>query len=294
MTGRERRPTPEEVRLWRQAMGVSTDVDPPADHHAEPPANDEPESVCGGPQTRPPRPLAPPLPGDLDRHAARALRRGVLRIEDRLDLHGMTQAAARTALARFLSSAAGGMKCVLVITGKGGRTHIDTNTMLVRSDAGVLRDAAMLALMYCPTVNSYRRFCSEPFVADAPGWGDDDRTAMVRRVADERGSRFELRLPGADMNPYHAVAALLASGTEGVREGAKLQAAGQHRSKDACIDRIPGSLDEAIAKFAGSSRTGEYFGPVARDHLAGHAQRELDASRAVVTDWEWRRYFAEA
>ena len=142
MTGHERRPTPEEVRLWRQAMGVSTDVDPPADHHAEPPANDEPESVCGGPQTRPPRPLAPPLPGDLDRHAARALRRGVLRIEDRLDLHGMTQAAALTALARFLSdSAAGGMKCVLVITGKGGRTHIDTNNMLVRSDAGVLRDA---------------------------------------------------------------------------------------------------------------------------------------------------------
>ncbi len=191
--------------------------------------------------------------------------------------------------------------------GSGGHVHAcvsrrqrdtagagESRTLADAFIAGVLRDAAMLALMYCPTVNSYRRFCSEPFVADAPGWGDDDRTAMVRRVADERGSRFELRLPGADMNPYHAVAALLASGTEGVREGAKLQAAGQHRSKDACIDRIPGSLDEAIAKFAGSSRTGEYFGPVARDHLAGHAQRELDASRAVVTDWEWRRYFAEA
>ena len=51
----------------------------------------------------------------------RGMRRGTLTIDRRLDLHGFTQSAAHSALARFLSRAASdGVRLVLVITGKGG------------------------------------------------------------------------------------------------------------------------------------------------------------------------------
>ena len=117
---------------------------------------------------------------------------------------------------------------------------------------------------------------------------------MVRRVLDERGRRFEFRLPGADMNPYHAIAALLASGIHGVEEGERLPPPGSRMAGDAEHDRVPASLDEAISRFEDFVPGEEYFGSGVRSHLLGHAYRELLASRAVVTDWEWRRYFAEA
>ncbi len=160
--------------------------------------------------------------------------------------------------------------------------------------AGVLHDAPAVTLMYCPLVNSFRRFASNSFVAAKPTWGEDDRTAMVRRVVDERGRRFEFRLPGADMNPYHAIAAILASGMRGVSESRQIRPERQGDSEEAELGSVPGDLGEAIANFSGSSIAVECFGPQVRDHLLGHARRELAASRSAVTDWEWRRYFAEA
>ena len=160
--------------------------------------------------------------------------------------------------------------------------------------AGVLQDAPALALLYSPNVNSYRRFCHDPFVSVVPSWDEDNRTAMVRRVLDERGRRFEFRLPGADMNPYHAIAALLASGIQGVEEGRRLPPAGIPVATAAEHDRVPATMDEAVSRFEEFGRAEEYFGSLVKDHLAGHANRELLASRAVVTDWEWRRYFAES
>ena len=68
---------------------------------------------------------------DLDRRSAEKLSRGQLAIEGRLDLHGLTQAAAAERLASFLGRAQGeGKRCVLVITGKGGS----------REGSGVLRE----------------------------------------------------------------------------------------------------------------------------------------------------------
>lgn len=86
-----------------------------------PPAPPRPQAT---PPIQPPRkpesPLAPGRFADLDRRTADRLRRGQLAIEARLDLHGMTQAAAQDALTGFLSRAADrGLRCVLVITGKG-------------------------------------------------------------------------------------------------------------------------------------------------------------------------------
>lgn len=65
-------------------------------------------------------------------------RRGRLPVERVVDLHGLTQRAAHATLVRFLTEArADGLRCVLVITGKGADTRIDPFTE--RSSRGVIR-----------------------------------------------------------------------------------------------------------------------------------------------------------
>ena len=90
----------------------------------------------------PPHPARPDRRGSaagVDRRTAQRLVRGQLRIEDRIDLHGMTQEEARRALDRFLSGAASDDKrCVLVITGKGSARDSEDSIMPDR-DVGVLR-----------------------------------------------------------------------------------------------------------------------------------------------------------
>ena len=136
-TGRTRRLTADDSLLFRRYVdGLPGDaIEAPDD--GSPPGHDAAPGA-----SLPLRPRPAPPPGGLDRHAARALRRGRHRIEARLDLHGMTRAAAHAALARFLSdNARRGRKCVLVITGRGRHLHTDPEDCLAAPAAGVLRDA---------------------------------------------------------------------------------------------------------------------------------------------------------
>jgi DNA-nicking Smr family endonuclease len=132
MTGRA--PSRDERALWRAA---TRDVAPLPDIAAPP--VESPVAETPPPQRRAPasrdekRPaaktqpdLAPDAAPGLDRRSAERLRRGELRIEARLDLHGMTQHEAHRALDDFLARMhQAGRRCVLVITGKGGRASGD-------------------------------------------------------------------------------------------------------------------------------------------------------------------------
>ncbi len=125
---RSRRPTAEELALWRAAMRDTKPFAgrlPPAEEPApSPPTGEAP------PDAAPPAPkvLRPPRsdsrhPAGLDRRSWQRLRRGRLPIEGRLDLHGMTQEEAWRALLAFIDRMqAKGARCVLVITGRGIRT----------------------------------------------------------------------------------------------------------------------------------------------------------------------------
>ena len=126
---KRRQPTPEEVELFRRAAG---EVRPLADeraHHTPPRRNARPRPApTPGPQTLPEEPELPDFQGDhldfvrpgVQRKVARRLRRGQLRIEETLDLHGMTVAEAHRALERFLAEATDqGIRCVHVVHGKG-------------------------------------------------------------------------------------------------------------------------------------------------------------------------------
>jgi DNA-nicking Smr family endonuclease len=80
----------------------------------------EPTARWAPPSAERPGPIAPNTPG-LDRGTARRLGRGRIAPQARLDMHGMTVDRAHAALGRFLAeAAAGGLRCVLVVTGKGG------------------------------------------------------------------------------------------------------------------------------------------------------------------------------
>ncbi|HMR32615.1 MAG TPA: Smr/MutS family protein [Geminicoccaceae bacterium] len=133
--GRGRRPTAEELALWRHAIrGVEPrlpearpeqavalpPVPPPA--ASPPPGDPVPRRATARPRQmpRPSQRLDPLGPVDIDRGSWRRLRRGHYPVEGRLDLHGLTQARAHDALAGFLAlSQAQHRRCVLVITGRG-------------------------------------------------------------------------------------------------------------------------------------------------------------------------------
>lgn len=117
---RERRPTADELALWRRAMEGG-----PLDRDEAPPAGPPARVTVPGGATRPrgsalPAALDPSRPVGLDRRSWLRLKRGRLVIEAELDLHGMSQERAHAALAGFLAEAqAAGRRGVLVVTGKG-------------------------------------------------------------------------------------------------------------------------------------------------------------------------------
>ena len=132
----KRRLTAEEVREWRQAMG-EIPPDPPVSTKAD----TRFYLLADAPAPRAPKTKAQPHPGPLDPHDAKAIRRGRIAIAARVDLHGMTQDRAHTTLTRFLKKCVSeGSRCVLVITGKGGKRS-EADNPYAQFGAGVLRTA---------------------------------------------------------------------------------------------------------------------------------------------------------
>jgi DNA-nicking Smr family endonuclease len=107
---------------------------------APPPVAPRPEAIPPPPAKRVLPPLSPTNSPGLDRRTGEKLKRGQLPIEAKLDLHGMTQAAARSALDRFIADAyRRGLRAILVITGKGLRAPPETDGFWEPQRPGVLR-----------------------------------------------------------------------------------------------------------------------------------------------------------
>ncbi|HZP02049.1 MAG TPA: glutamine synthetase family protein [Terriglobia bacterium] len=147
------------------------------------------------------------------------------------------------------------------------------------------------AVMFCPTVNSYKRLVPGTWAPTNVTWGNDNRTTALRAiVASSRSTRVEHRLPGADANPYLSVAASLASGLHGINHEAKLSAPEQNAYK-ADAPTLPRHLEEAVAIFRSSAAAREFFGEEFVDHYAATRDWEARQYRKAVTDWELERYF---
>ena len=84
--------------------------------------------------------------------------------------------------------------------------------------AGQLAALRELTLIYAPHINSYKRFAEGTFAPTAVAWGRDNRTCSMRVVGHGEGLRVENRLPGADVNPYLALSAMMAAGLRGIEQ----------------------------------------------------------------------------
>ena len=157
--------------------------------------------------------------------------------------------------------------------------------------AGQLAALRELSYFFAPNINSYKRYQPGSFAPTAVMWGVDNRTCAIRVVGQGQSLRFENRLPGGDVNPYLAVAAMIAAGLHGVDNGLAPAAAFAGNAYASDAQRVPTTLREAAELWQASTIARAAFGDAVVEHYANTAQVELTAFDAAVTDWERVRNF---
>ncbi|MFD7294457.1 glutamine synthetase family protein [Streptomyces sp. NPDC059897] len=177
---------------------------------------------------------------------------------------------------------------VNVMAGSGGHGMSELMGHFLAGQLAALRD---FSLLYAPNINSYKRFQPGSFAPTAVAWGHDNRTCALRVVGHGRSTRFENRLPGGDVNPYLAVAGLVAAGLYGVENKLRLPEACAGNAYTAGYEHVPATLREAAELWENSPVAKAAFGDEVVAHYRNMARVELDAYDAAVTDWELRRGF---
>ena len=157
---------------------------------------------------------------------------------------------------------------------------------------GWMRHTDDLMVCYAPTVNSYKRYQSQSWAPTKIAWSTDNRTAGFRIVGSGPSLRIECRIPGADVNPYLAYAAALASGLDGIANQIEPpdEFAGDAYSSDD-VPMVASTLTAALERFRTSTDARRLLGDTVVDHYSHFLTMERDAYDAAVTDWERRRYF---
>ncbi len=173
----------------------------------------------------------------------------------------------------------------------GGNAFAADRTMFERFLAGQLACMEEMTLLYAPHVNSYKRFAAGSFAPTAVAWGNDNRTCSMRVVGHGEALRMENRLPGADVNPYLALAAMIAGGLHGIDSELALEPPVEGNAYTSDKPHVPRNMYAARDLFAGSAVAREAFGQEVVDHYLNRAQVELDAFESTVTDWERFRGF---
>jgi len=158
--------------------------------------------------------------------------------------------------------------------------------------AGQLQLSRELSVFTAPGVNSYKRYREGSFAPVRLVWGYDNRTCGLRVVGHQASLRIEARHPGADVNPYLALASILAAGRYGIERGLALPPmfsgdayAGSEQT------RVPHNLEEAIGLLAASTAARELLGTRVVEHYLHLARMEQETFDTTVTDWERQRNF---
>jgi len=159
--------------------------------------------------------------------------------------------------------------------------------------AGVLAHLPAASLLLNPTVNSYKRLVPGWFAPINATWGLENRSCAVRAIRSARADlwRFECRRPGADANPYLALAAIAASATQGMRQGATPPdpiEGDAYALTD--LPELPGSLEAALRAFDDDLALRQALGERFSEYYVTSRAWELKAWRETVTDWERERY----
>jgi glutamine synthetase len=160
--------------------------------------------------------------------------------------------------------------------------------------AGQIEHAREFGLLWAPTVNSYKRYLPNQFAGTALVVGWDNRSCGFRVVGEHDGFRIENRIPGADVNPYHAYAATIAAGIDGIEHNlASPELYTGDAYSDGDLECMTSTMHESIASFRGSDLARRAFGDEVHQHLANFAAAELaHFEHGTVTNWEVARYFS--
>jgi glutamine synthetase len=156
--------------------------------------------------------------------------------------------------------------------------------------AGLVANLPDLMACFCPTVNSYKRTVPGAWAPVNATWGNDNRTAAVRAIPSPgKGSRVELRLTGADMNPYIAMAASLAAGLDSIERNLELPDPVVN-AYSGNAEPLPRTLAEATRRLRESAMARKWLGDDFVDHYTATREWEVRQFEEAVTDWELARY----
>ncbi|WP_234572349.1 glutamine synthetase family protein [Rhodohalobacter sp. 614A] len=173
-----------------------------------------------------------------------------------------------------------------------GDLHL--SKLLEQYIAGQLYCLPHILPMYAPTVNSYKRFVAGSWASTTVSWGIENRTTALRAIpAGKTSTRLETRVPGADINPYLAMAAALASGLYGIKNNLSLDISPTKGNEytQSGNKALPKTLKEATDAMKSSDVPKELFGEAFTDHFIKTREWEWDQYSKQVTNWELQRYF---
>ncbi len=202
----------------------------------------------------------------------------------------------------------GGMHVNLSLSRDGGNAfHRDAGghtETLRRWVAGMLATMPGAMSFLSPTVNSYRRLIDITGPPTTVTWGEDNKSVAVRTVTREPGSsRIEHRVPSSDVNPYLALASILAGGIVGLED--ELEPPSQFEGMawslpPGTVPLLPGSLQKAIAALRADERLAGVLGRESVEYWIGSREWEWlrfhtgGGDPAAVNGFELERYFEQA
>ena len=157
--------------------------------------------------------------------------------------------------------------------------------------AGLVANLPELAALICPTINSYKRTVPGAWAPVNATWGIDNRTTAIRAIpGSSKSTRVELRLAGADINPYLGMAASLAAGLDGIERKLELPSPTVNAYAGGGAP-LPRTLAAATKLFRESKAARSWLGDDFVEHYAGTREWEVRQFEKSVTDWELARYF---
>jgi glutamine synthetase len=162
--------------------------------------------------------------------------------------------------------------------------------------AGLLSHASEITYFLAPYINSYKRFMAGTFAPTKAIWSKDNRTAGYRLCGENsKAIRVECRVGGSDINPYLAMAALLAAGIDGIERKLALEPAFVGDAYGAReVREIPRTLRSAAVALNGSGLLRQAFGDDVVEHYVRAAEWEQEEYDRKITDWEVARGFERA
>ncbi|KAG0273909.1 hypothetical protein BGZ95_010281 [Linnemannia exigua] len=166
--------------------------------------------------------------------------------------------------------------------------------------AGLLTALPSIMCILAPNINSYKRLVENYWAPVTISWGIESRVSAIRVIGppqcEPKGTRLEMRVGGADINPHLAIAACLAAGLYGIKKRLPMPVAptaieigGEGPIRG---ERLPKTLKESAMKMLEKgSIAREVLGDEFVEHYGATRLNEHRLWETAVTTWETKRYF---